>query len=1065
MRRFAAFTIFLFAAVLHAQTDLSTIRGTVTDASGAVVPNAGITLTDIERNTSRMTSTGQDGNYEIPFLVPGLYKLTATAAGFKEFVADRIRITSREIRRIDAALELGAVGAQVNVTAEAAVISTEGSQVANGFNNSSFVDSPLSQSFFPQAYMTTLPNIQTDLGGWGLRFAGQSGNQVAESLDGVVSDGPVNLVQNMFDFEELQVVAVNNSAEFPRIANFTMTGRGGSNQFHGRAYLDFVNSALNARSAFAPYKVPYKEHRGNGNINGPIIKDKTFFYFSYSLVRIPSATFFNRNVPTRAMRNGDFSASSTVVRDPLTMTAGNPATGTPFPGNRVPSNRFNPVSLKAQQQYIPEPNQGGANDRTSNFGFLHHWPLDLFRWDSVTGRFDHRFSEKNSIFGRYINRLTPYVLAGSFPNVGTWTRMRHHHSVVLSDTHTFSPRLVNNARWGWIKDDIRDGGTIDGFTPVTGDTVVASLGIQGVNPRNLKAMGFPVMDIVGVSRLAIQPGGTINDRHDFEYTNNTSWSTRSHVIKFGGDARTFRDFRDVIFEGAYGVFNFNGALSGEPYADFLLGLPSSTSRLDPLTQRKLRAYEIGFFFTDTWKVTRRLTLDLGLRWDYFGSTSYGDNLQYNWDRENGDVIIPPGTRDKVSPLYPASQIKLREGQVVPSPARDNFRPRFGAAYRIRDSFVVRGGYGTFSESLGAFHRFQGTGPFQLQESFTNLDEFRAGRPALQFPSPFPARLGSIPSQSVSGYPASTDNGVIHQYNVSIEKDYHRLGLRASYIGSRGRGLNYDLGLNKPRPGLIPFNQNRRPYQQFIGASYALNDGRTNYDALQLEASKRHGSFTFDVHYTLSNSMADYLNLQDPYDHSFWNRDAFNSRHRAVVTTIWDLPFGRGRRYMNTAPKLMNAMLGGWQTQTVHYFQSGQYFSPSFSGTDPSNTNTFGGLPDRIGDGNLDPGARQVSRWFDAGAFVAPAAGRYGNSGVNILEGPGLNLHHLAVVKEFRVTERFKIVPQASMANIFNTPHYAFPQANISVPGQVARIVGHQGGGAPREKSAYREITMRLRVEF
>lgn len=1065
MKRFLISSLLMFAPMVLAQTDLSTIRGAATDSSGAVVPNLAITLTDIERNTSRSTVTGQDGNYEIPFLVPGLYKLSATGPGFKEFIADRIRITSREIRRIDISLELGAVGTQVNVTADAAVITTEGSQVANGFNNSSFVESPLSQSFFPQAYMTTLPNIQTDMGGWGLRFAGQSGSQIAESLDGVVSDGPVNLVQNMFDFEELQVVAVNNSAEFPRVANFFMTGRGGSNQFHGRAHFDFVNSALNARSTFTPFKVPYKEHRGNGNINGPIFKDKTFFYFSYSLVRIPSSTFFNRNVPTRGFRNGDFSALRTSVRDPLTMQQGNAATGAPFPGNRIPASRFNAISRRVQDQYIPEPNQGGPDDRTNNFGFMHRWPLDLFKWDSVTGRFDHRFSNKNSIFGRYINRLTPYVLAGSFPNVGTWTRMRHHHSVVISDTHTFSSRLVNNTRWGWIKDDIRDGGTIDGFTPVTGDAVVQNLGIQGVNPRGLKAMGFPVMDIVGVSRLSIQPGGTINDRHDFEFTNNTSWSIGSHVIKFGGDLRRFRDFRSVIFEGSYGVFAFNGALSGEGYADFLLGLPSSTSRLDPLTERRLRGYELGFFITDTWKVNRRLTLDFGLRWDYFGSTSYGDQLQFNWDQQTGDVIVPQGTLGKISPLYPTNQIRVREGQVVPSPARDNIRPRLGGAYRITDTFVLRGGYGLFTESLGAFHRFQGTGPFQLQESFINLDEFRAGRAPLQFPNPFPSRLGSIPSQSVSGYPVNTNNGAIHQFNVSLEKDYQRFGFRASYIGSRGRGLNYDLQLNKPRAGATAFNQNRRPFPQFINASFAQNDGRTSYDSLQLEASRKFGAFTFIAHYTLSNSMNDYLNLQDPYNHTFWNRDGFNSRNRAVITTSWDLPFGRGRRFLAAAPKALDMVFGGWQTQTVHYFQAGQYFSPSFTGADPSNTNTFGGLPDRIGKGNLAPSERRTGRWFDPSAFAPPPNGRFGNSGVNVLEGPGLNLHHLAIVKEFKITERWKIAPQASMANIFNTPHYAFPQANISVPGQVGRVTGHQGGGAPREKSAFREITMRLRIEF
>lgn len=335
MRRLASLVGLLSFALsaLWAQSDLSTIRGVATDQSGAVTPGVTIALLDVERNTTRTTKTTNEGTYEIPFLVPGLYKLTATGSGFKDFVADQIRLTSRETRRIDIGLEVGAVGTTVSVSADVAVIETEGAQIADGFSNKKFVDSPLSSSsFFPQAYMTTLPSVQTNMGGWGLRIAGQGSNtnNIAESMDGVISDGPVNLVQNMFDFEELQVVAANNSAEFSRVANFTMTGRGGNNQFHGRAWYDVTNSALNTRPTFAPYKVPYKDHRGAGSLSGPIIKNKTFFYGSYNLVRIPSSTFYNRNVPTSAMRNGDFSAVG-AIRDPFTIQNGNPASATPFP--------------------------------------------------------------------------------------------------------------------------------------------------------------------------------------------------------------------------------------------------------------------------------------------------------------------------------------------------------------------------------------------------------------------------------------------------------------------------------------------------------------------------------------------------------------------------------------------------------------------------------------------------------------------------------------------------------------------------------------------------------------
>jgi hypothetical protein len=1052
-----------------AQSDLSTVRGVATDPSGGVAPNVKITLLDLERNITRTALTTSEGTYEIPFLVPGLYRLTAAAAGFNDFVADQIRITSRETRRIDIPLVVGQVGSTVNVTASASVIETEGAQVADGFNNKKFVDSPLSsQTFFPQAYMTTLPNVQTNMGGWALRFAGQgSGSNIAESMDGIISDGAVNLVQNMFDFEELQVVAVNNSAEFSRVANFTLTGRGGTNQFHGRAFYDITNSFLNARNTFAPYKVPYKEHRGAGSLSGPIIHNKTFFYGSYNLVRIPSSTFYNRNVPTNEMRAGDFSKVG-AIRDPLTMVNGVPTTATPFPNNTIPASRINATSRLIQDTYIPPPNQGGPDARVNNLGFLHPWATDLFKWDSVTGRVDHHFNDKNTIFGRYINRLTPYVLAGSFPEVGTWTRARNHHSIVVSDTHVFSPSLVNTFRWGWIRDYFFDGDTIDGFTPVKGDDVVKKIGLQGVNPQGYSAMGFPTITITGIQQMRVNPGGVALDTNIHSFGNTTSWTRGGHVIKFGGELRWWRDFNDVIPEGTYGNFSFDGSIAGQPYAEFLLGTPTNSQRIDPLRARLRHAWELGFYATDTWKINRRLTLDYGLRWDYFKSPSYDDNLMYNWDRASGAVIVPQESLNQISPLYPTNLITVKAGQAVPSAKKTNFRPRTGLAYRFSDTLVARGGYGQFTESLGPFTFVNSAaGPYRIADSYINLDQARAGRPLFAFPNPFPSGLGAIASsQSITGFPTEADNGVIHQFNVSLEKDFRNIGLRASYIGSRSKGLNYALGLNKPQPGTTAFTQARRPYPQFINTTFWVNDGQSKYDSLQFEVSKRMGWFQLNGHYTLSNAMSNNLNLENPYNHLFWNRDQFNSRNRAVITTVWDLPFGKGRRWMSNAPKAVDTVLGGWQTQTVHYFQGGQYFTPSYTGSDPSNTNTIGGLPDRIADGSLDRNVRGVARWFDAAAFTVPPAGRFGNSGVNILQGPGLNLHHLAVTKNFRITERWKVVYQASINNIFNRPHYNFPQANISVPAQVGRLYQTwEGGGTGREVSDARHVYMRLRIEF
>jgi hypothetical protein len=430
---------------------------------------------------------------------------------------------------------------------------------------------------------------------------------------------------------------VNNSAEFSRVAQFSMASKGGTNTFHGRVYYDLINSALNARSFFSPTKVPYKEHRGGANVSGPIIRNRMFFYGGYSLVRIPSRSFYNRDVPTLRFRAGDFSdllnqAAPTRIRDAIT--------GEPFPGNIIPQSRLNSTSVRIQDLFIPRPNQGSPNSTFQNYGFVHPYPTDLYRWDGVTARLDYYFSTKNQIFARFINRLTPYVLNGPFEELGTWTRQRDHHSIVVNDTHTFSPSLVNSFHWGWIKDYYIDGEETDGFTPTRADEAIQAIGLQGVNRQGFSVMGFPTISITGLQQLTQNRGGVNLDQRHFEFNDSVTWSLGRHVLKMGAELRTFRDFSGAIPAETFGSFSFNGSFTGSPYADFLLGIPLSSSRVDPITNRTQRAYEFGAFLTDTFKVSRRLTLDYGLRWDFFRHAKFEDGLQYNWDPQSGDVIVP-----------------------------------------------------------------------------------------------------------------------------------------------------------------------------------------------------------------------------------------------------------------------------------------------------------------------------------------------------------------------------------------------------------------------------------------
>ncbi|MBI1355490.1 MAG: hypothetical protein GC160_14185 [Acidobacteria bacterium] len=1041
------------SGLLLAQTDLSTIRGTATDTTGAVIPGVTITLLNTETNVGRTVSTNANGDYEIPLVGPGIYKLTAESEGFQTFVADQILVTARETRRIDVALQVGDVATEVTVTAGAAVITTEGAQVADGFDHEKFVTSPLSYSFFPQALMTTSPAVQTNAGGWGIRIAGQNPNQSQQQMDGVANDGVLNLVNNMNDFEELQVITSGQSAEFSRPVGLTMTGKSGSNQLHGRAYYDLENSALNARNTFQQTKVPFKQHRGGFNVSGPIIKDKTFFYFGYSFTRIPSGSFFTANTAPVAFRSGDFSGQSKSVIDP--------ATGNPFPNNMIPQARMSNVSLIVQDNYVPIPNRGDASTTANNYQFVHPYPVDILRWDGITPRIDHHFSDKNTFYARFINRITPYILSRNF-DWSVWTRERNHYSIVMADTHVFSPGLINEFRFGWIKDYFLDGGEVDGVQPVNGADVVQQIGLQGVNPQGFSEMGFPRMDIVGLTSMSVQPGGVALDQRNLQFSNSMTWSVGKHTVKFGPQLRTFRDYKAVVSEGNYGNFNFDGRITGVPYADFLLGIPGRSRRLDPFVGRTLNAYELGLFITDTYKVSQRLTLDYGLRWDYFKPATYKDKLQYNWDPTTGNVVVTPEGLGAVSSLYP-STINVVEGQVVPKGDQKNFQPRLGAAYRFGQDFVLRGGYGSYTETLGSYSRYNTGGPFEITEDY--LNQVVNGQPLFSFPNPFPnLSQAQIPSQSVSSYPNQTNNGTIHQFNLSLEKQVGQIGLRTSYLGSRNRGMNYSLNINKPQASTIPFTVSRRPFPQFVNTTVFRSDGEENYDAWQFQVTRKRGSLQFDAHYTLSDSRSNFLNLQDPYADlsTLWNRQDFNSRHRAVINATYTIPVGRNRQFMSDAPKVVDTVLGGWELGWISYLQSGQYFSPSFSGSDPSNTATFGGIPDRIGDGNYDSSNRTINDWFDPTAFAVPVAGRYGNSGLNTLIGPGWNLHHLTLLKRFPIKERMTFNIQGMFQNVFNTPHYSFPAANISQPTQVGIITSTRSS---REKDGNREILIRASIDF
>ena len=1056
----------LFSLALPGQQSLSTLRGTVKDSSGAAVAGVEITVTEVATNIKvRVVASDTQGDFEIPGLKAGSHRLRAAQPGFKSFVADDIQLLSSQIRRVDVVLELGAVETQVTVSEKSAAIETEQGKISSEFSGARYKDIPVPGNRFSGTapVLVILPQVQGGrTGGSGITFAGQKSPQLNMGMDGVKEETLNTQTVNLESVEEIRLVAVNNTAEFSRVGYFDAVTKRGGNQYHGELSYYQQNSALYARGFFERQKTWDLYHIFNISGSGPIIREKTFFYALWNGERVPGKTFRNNTVPTEAMRRGDFSqllglSTPVVVRDPLTAQ--------PFPGNIIPTNRLNALSLKVQDQQMPKPNLGAANLLVNNFDWVHPYPSDQFLADVLVTRVDHHFSPNNSFYGRFSAYLPRYITPGNYPTTAASSR-RQSHSWVFVDTHIFSPSMINTFTFGGNRDGRDVGIEINGFKPPQGAQVVADLGLQGLSPKvqsfTEKGSGFPVMNITGYSAINVSHGGRADPR-SFTFADSVTRSSPRHVLKFGGEMRTYRDFNGFVPESTYGRFAFNGSLSNNAYADFLLGLPFQSERLDPIVDRTRNSSEIGLFVTDTLKVNSRLNLDIGLRWDYYTSTGFEDGLMFRWDPATGNIVVPADVRGKISRNYPTN-IGIVDGKVLPRPDRTNFAPRLAVAYRISDKTVFRGGYGIFNEFFGKWVRAEGGGPFQIGDTYFNT--IQNGQPLFQFPNPFPSGglASTIPSQSANGYPTETSNGYIHQYNATLEQQWRDIGLRLSYIGSRSIGLNYNLSLNKPQPSLTAFSAARRPYAQFVNLVYPETNGRNKYDSFTLEAKRRTGWVTFDGVWTWGKSMSDYLNLENPYQHTFWNREDSIPRHRVVINSLFEVPVGRGRQYMSNIPGALDHVVGGWKVAWVVFLQTGQFFTPSFAGSDPSRTNTVGGLPDRICNGNLPVGERRIGRWFDASCFAVPPAGRFGNSGLNILEGPGLHSHAASITKRFPITERLSLDYMATLSNVFNHPNFEFPGANISVPGQVG-IITAQHGRFRAERSGARFVDMRLRVQF
>ncbi len=1078
-----AFLVTFLVVGLFAQTNLGRIVGTVRDNTGGVIPGVTVVVTNEGTSWTRQFLTNETGGYEIANLIAGNYTVSAEMSGFRRFVRPDVVLDSGRTVRIDVQMEVGEVSNEVRVESSTPLVESETPAIANSIDYEGHMKSAVSTGNRPWEALVSLPNFVSGTATFVYSLAGSRGSQLEIHVDGIgtpSAGSPLGSgTMTMEGTSELRVLAVNNSAEYSQPAILQQISRSGTNDFHGSLRYYHTNSALNARPFFSPTKAASHDHTFGAWFGGPLVlpklydgKDRTFFMLSYDGNFSPGFATVNANVPTAAMRAGDFSASTfKTIKDPLT--------GVAFPQNKIPADRINPVSKSIQERFYPLPNYGN----TSVFTQLNHRIIfdNSTKGGNLDLRVDQKLTDKNTMYARVgWVQFNVARMEANLPTVGPRSQLRNLRSAVLSDTHSFSGLLINEFRLGYHRSFNQYHG------PQRGLEVLSAVGIQGI--QNVPdAYGIPVITITSVQQLTqVEDAALAEQMH--QLSDSMTWIRGEHTWKFGADIRREHPNSVLIPPQTYGAYDFTGfftgggvASSGVAYADFLLGLPQQTSKTFPAPADYRRQTDWGFFLNDDFKISPRLTLQLGLRYEYETPVSHLRDTMYNFDRASGQLIVASQEAlSQVSPLFNKSiKIAVADGSQFPVGVlwradKNNLAPRIGFAFRPTQSndFVVRAGFGLFYDRLGTGLVDNSLkGPFTPGDDiFTN--KMTAGKPLFQFPQAFgPTSAGaSTAAPVIEAVNPDLLNPIIHQFNLSLEKEWHRTGFRISYIGSRSNQLVLRRDINKPLPSTTAFSQNRRPYPAFKDILYNDRGGNAFYDALQLEAKRRFSSLSFDFGYTWANNISDVQDsgyrdagvvMQNPYDRQAERgREPYAIQHRFVGNVIWQIPVGRGRRALSTVPSYLDHVLGGWETIWTVYMQSGRWFNPTFTGTDPSNTNTIGGRPDRLADGTLSDWT--LDRYFDTAAFVAPPAGsgRFGNCGRNVLEGPGIKVFHLGLAKNFTVHEDIKLMLELAMRNLFNHPNFGNPVvalSNTSV-GKIGSLVDSLESGAARNMQVRLRLT-------
>ncbi len=1077
----------LFGSLGWSQSTFGSITGTVTDPAAALVPGAEVEVTNEGTGTVRRATTSTGGVFNVPNLDLGRYKVRVSGPGFSTYERTGLTLTANQIISLEVQLSLGATTTLVEVQGVSPVIATETHDLSGTVSHQALISLPLvgrqrgDGGIYSYATLSTgvaaVPSSSTPI-----IQGSRSSVGILPQMDGIAvmayPQGASPVQPSLEAVQELRIETSSAPAEFTTAGNVQVISKSGTNEFHGSAYWMYNGSSFNARNFFSAVR-PFRVYNNVAtSLGGPIKRNKLFFFADYEASRESVTSTLLQSNPLPAWKQGNFAGLRQLI---------DPTNGQPFAGNVIPASRISPVSQRIQQYAYLDPNNGPPGGTANNWTAERPGKSGFTHFDHYDARGDFNATDKDLIFARVSWRRMPLTVPGIYPLYRL--QLRRGQSTVLAWNHTISPAAVNEFRFGTTYH--RNFYEAD----VLGTDLMQQFGIVGVPTTGVRT--GPQFAINGVT--AWNPDSASNNYQDnpqttLQWIDNLSWTRGRHFMKFGFDAVRDRFNGNNIASNVYGVYNFSGSYTGIGYADFLLGVPQTTTLALPNPNRHLRGTTWGIYAQDQFKVSSRLTLNYGVRVQI--QQPYTDTLGalYSWDRTSNGLVVMDNGLSLVNALFPKN-IPITTASQAGYPStlarfnKRNLQPRIGVAYKpFGDKTVLRAGYGLYTNLIYATlaRSHLSGGPFSGSVTYNNA--FVNGAPLFSFPSPF-LTSGTAAVQNVNGVNPDLKTPYTQQWNFTVERQVSSVGLRTSYAGSRSVNLVYRANLNLPLPSTTPFTTARRPNQRYNQTIWADNGGNDAYHALEVAAQKKQGqNLTFSTGFTWAKDLTDTQDsggggttfagqiLQNPN-----NRAIEKANNGLVVGQRWfayalyNLPFGRGQRFLPAAPAAVQHILGGWQTTWTAVAQKGQYFTPSFAGFDPSATGTIGGVPDRVGNGNLSSG-RAVSRWFDTAAFVVPGCaaanplctqsapiGRFGNSGFNTLKGPPIHNLDVGIQKDFKVTERMNIQFSAIFVNIFNHPNFSVPASNISAPTQVGIISGQTrpllGEPGPRE------IDFTLRLTF